>query len=204
MVGWHHRLNGYEFEQTLGDTEGWGSKLGVLPSMALKSWTQVRVNHHHNNNQKSSSELRHKFREMRLPFPDRQKFHLCSVIYPLPITFILSQSYWLSKVILRHCPSDLSSSDFLMLALLSCCSLWAWILIVLTQHPFQENTVSLTCPNECCCHNGIHLPNYWKVTPNLKTFDTCQYRCSGVCLLWNDDIKCKQMFSNWWILVIVI
>ena len=22
MVGWHHRLNGYEFEQTLGDSEG--------------------------------------------------------------------------------------------------------------------------------------------------------------------------------------
>ena len=21
MVGWHHRLNGYEFEQTLGDSE---------------------------------------------------------------------------------------------------------------------------------------------------------------------------------------
>ena len=25
MVGWHHRLNGYEFEQTLGDGEGQGS-----------------------------------------------------------------------------------------------------------------------------------------------------------------------------------
>ena len=25
MVGWHHRLNGHEFEQILGDTEGWGS-----------------------------------------------------------------------------------------------------------------------------------------------------------------------------------
>ena len=24
-VGWHHRLNGHEFEQTLGDTEGQGS-----------------------------------------------------------------------------------------------------------------------------------------------------------------------------------
>ena len=22
MVGWHHRLNGWEFEQTLGDSEG--------------------------------------------------------------------------------------------------------------------------------------------------------------------------------------
>ena len=25
MVGWHRRLNGHEFEQTLGDGEGQGS-----------------------------------------------------------------------------------------------------------------------------------------------------------------------------------
>ena len=25
MVGWHHRLSGHEFEQTLGDSEGLGS-----------------------------------------------------------------------------------------------------------------------------------------------------------------------------------
>ena len=25
MVGWNHRLSGYEFEQTLGDSEGQGS-----------------------------------------------------------------------------------------------------------------------------------------------------------------------------------
>ena len=25
MVGWHHRLNGYQFEQTLADTEGQGN-----------------------------------------------------------------------------------------------------------------------------------------------------------------------------------
>ena len=25
MIRWHHRLNGYEFEQTLGDGEGQGS-----------------------------------------------------------------------------------------------------------------------------------------------------------------------------------
>ena len=24
MVGWHHRLNGHEFERTLGDSEGQG------------------------------------------------------------------------------------------------------------------------------------------------------------------------------------
>ena len=28
MAGWHHRLNGHEFEQTLGDSEGQGSLAG--------------------------------------------------------------------------------------------------------------------------------------------------------------------------------
>ena len=32
MVGWHHQLNGHEFEQILGDSEGQGS-LGLLQSM---------------------------------------------------------------------------------------------------------------------------------------------------------------------------
>ena len=31
MVGWHHRLNGYEFEQTLGDGEEQGSLAGCSP-----------------------------------------------------------------------------------------------------------------------------------------------------------------------------
>ena len=25
MIGWHHQLNGHEFEQSLGDSEGKGS-----------------------------------------------------------------------------------------------------------------------------------------------------------------------------------
>ena len=35
MVGWHHQLNGHEFEQTLGDSEGQG-KPGILQSMELQ------------------------------------------------------------------------------------------------------------------------------------------------------------------------
>ena len=35
MVGQHHQLNGHEFEQTLGDSEGQGS-LGMLQSMGLQ------------------------------------------------------------------------------------------------------------------------------------------------------------------------
>ena len=29
MVGWHHLLNGHEFEQTLGNCEGQGSQAAV-------------------------------------------------------------------------------------------------------------------------------------------------------------------------------
>ena len=31
MAGWHHRLNGHEFEQTLGDSEGQGSLVCCSP-----------------------------------------------------------------------------------------------------------------------------------------------------------------------------
>ena len=36
MVGWHHQLNGHEFEQTPGDSEGQGSLESVLQSMGLQ------------------------------------------------------------------------------------------------------------------------------------------------------------------------
>ena len=36
MVGWRHRLNGYEFEQTLGDGEGQGSL--VCSPWSHKEW----------------------------------------------------------------------------------------------------------------------------------------------------------------------
>jgi len=32
MVAWHHRLNGHEFEQALGDSEGQGRDMTVLPN----------------------------------------------------------------------------------------------------------------------------------------------------------------------------
>ena len=40
MVGWHHRLNGHEFEQALGDGEGQGS-LACCNPWGLKEWTQL-------------------------------------------------------------------------------------------------------------------------------------------------------------------
>ena len=38
MVGWHHRLNGHEFEQTLGDGDGQGSLAATVHGVT-KSWT---------------------------------------------------------------------------------------------------------------------------------------------------------------------
>ena len=47
MVGWHHQLNGLEFEQTLGDIEGQGS-LACCSPLGLKELdTTERLN---NNN----------------------------------------------------------------------------------------------------------------------------------------------------------
>ena len=40
MVGWHHWLNGHEFEQTPGDSEGQGS-LVSCSSRSPQSWTQL-------------------------------------------------------------------------------------------------------------------------------------------------------------------
>ena len=40
MVRWHHRCNGHEFEQTLGDSEGQGSLVCYRP-WDHKSQTQL-------------------------------------------------------------------------------------------------------------------------------------------------------------------
>ena len=37
MVGWHHWLNGHEFEQALGNSEGQGS-LACCSSWRLREW----------------------------------------------------------------------------------------------------------------------------------------------------------------------
>ena len=39
MVGWHHRLDGHEFELALGVGDGQGSPM--LPSIGSQSWTRL-------------------------------------------------------------------------------------------------------------------------------------------------------------------
>ena len=44
MVGWHHQLDGLEFDQTLGDGEGQGSLLRCNPWSCKKSDMTERPN----------------------------------------------------------------------------------------------------------------------------------------------------------------
>ena len=44
MAGWHHRLNGHEHEQTLGDGEGQGSLVSCSPQGLKESDTTERLN----------------------------------------------------------------------------------------------------------------------------------------------------------------
>ena len=44
MMGWHHQLNGREFEQLLGDGEGQGSLVCCSPWGHRKSDTTERLN----------------------------------------------------------------------------------------------------------------------------------------------------------------
>ena len=44
MVGWHHQLNGHEFEQALGDGEGQGSLVCCSPWGCKESDTTERLN----------------------------------------------------------------------------------------------------------------------------------------------------------------
>ena len=53
MVGWHHRLNGHEFEQALGDGEGQGS----LACCSLWGHKESDMTERPNNNRIESSHL---------------------------------------------------------------------------------------------------------------------------------------------------
>ena len=44
MVGWHHRLDGHEFEQAPGDDEGQGSPVRCSPWGRKESDTTERLN----------------------------------------------------------------------------------------------------------------------------------------------------------------
>ena len=48
MVGWHHRLNGHEFGQTLGDSKGQGSLVCCSLWGGKESDTTEQLNNNNN------------------------------------------------------------------------------------------------------------------------------------------------------------
>ena len=48
MVGWHHRFNGHEFEQTPGDNEGQGSLASCSPWVCKESDRTEQLNNNKN------------------------------------------------------------------------------------------------------------------------------------------------------------
>ena len=48
MVGWHHQLDGHEFEQTLGDSEGQGSLVCCSPLGCKESDMTEQLNNNNN------------------------------------------------------------------------------------------------------------------------------------------------------------
>ena len=55
MVWWHHRLNGHEFEQALGDGEGQGGLVCCSPLGLKESDTTERLDSNHNKRSKETS-----------------------------------------------------------------------------------------------------------------------------------------------------
>ena len=48
VIGLHHQLNGHEFEQTQGDSEGQGSQVCCSPWGCKESDTTLRLNNNNN------------------------------------------------------------------------------------------------------------------------------------------------------------
>ena len=58
MVGWCHRLNGHEFEQTLGDGEGQGSLACCSPRGHKESDTTYRLDNDNNSSRVQAAKPR--------------------------------------------------------------------------------------------------------------------------------------------------
>ena len=65
MVGWHHQLNGHEFEQTLGASEGQGSLVCCWPwSRKESEMTEQLNNKNLTKNKSNKSSCRNLRRKM--------------------------------------------------------------------------------------------------------------------------------------------
>ena len=63
MAGWHHQLNGHEFERTLGDSEGRGKLACCSPWRHKESDMTYRLN---NNKEMKQSQLKKKDDDLKI------------------------------------------------------------------------------------------------------------------------------------------
>ena len=57
IIRWYHRLDGHEFEQTQGDSEGQGSLSFFSPWGSKESYTTEWLSNNNNNNQLNKNGL---------------------------------------------------------------------------------------------------------------------------------------------------
>ena len=58
MVGWHHQLNGHEFEPTLGDSEGQGSVACCSPWGQKESDTTQQLNNNSHQIESATADMK--------------------------------------------------------------------------------------------------------------------------------------------------
>ena len=73
MVGWHHQLNGHEFEQTPGDGEEQGSLEHCSPWGQRESDTAYRLNNKNNGLLENSIRQGHQQMSKKAPAPEGRK-----------------------------------------------------------------------------------------------------------------------------------
>ena len=80
MVGWHHWLNGHEFEQALGDSEGQGS-LGCYSPWGHKESdkTSQLNNHKETLSRKTNKQTKHNNSNKSMPIQRNKEENHCSV-----------------------------------------------------------------------------------------------------------------------------
>ena len=84
VVGWHHRLNGHEFEQTLGDGEGQGSLACCSPWDHKEADTTEWLN---SSSSKLQSPLSYQQSQEKHPFLLQGSY-----IFPPPITIVCAHT----------------------------------------------------------------------------------------------------------------
>ena len=110
MVGWHHWLNGHEFEQAQGDSEGWGSLACFSLRGRKESDTTERLNNNKNvmQNWSNVQNITLSLSPHTPPFPSLLStplslphflFFLGSFLFPLlgiPLCFLYKKTGWVT------------------------------------------------------------------------------------------------------------